>query len=88
MNRLLGEIRLLAYDEIPSGWMKCEGQSLDISKYPLLYMILGTKFGQNGKYQFSLPDLRGKAPPGLVYCIATEGRLPIVEAEEENEGII
>lgn len=76
MNQLLGEIRLIAYDDIPSGWMRCEGQSLDINQYPLLYMIMGTKFGQDGKYQFSLPDLQEKAPPGLVYCIAAEGEMP------------
>ncbi len=76
MNQLLGEIRLVAYDDVPAGWMRCEGQSLDINKYPLLYMIMGTKFGQAGEYQFSLPDLRATAPHGLIYCIATEGRLP------------
>lgn len=84
MNQLLGEIRLIAYDDLPVGWMKCEGQSLEINRYPLLYMIMGTKFGQEGKYQFSLPDLRGKAPPGLIYCIATEGHIP--EIPDEGEG--
>ena len=63
--------------------MKCEGQSLDINKYPLLYMIMGTKFGQDGEYQFSLPDLREEAPTGLVYCIATEGSLPPVQENGE-----
>jgi microcystin-dependent protein len=84
MNQLLGEIRLIAYDDIPDGWMKCEGQSLDINKYPLLYMIMGTKFGQDGEYQFSLPDLRGKAPPGLTYCIAVEGPIPGISNEGEG----
>jgi microcystin-dependent protein len=78
INQLLGEIRLIAYDDIPSGWLRCEGQSLDINKYPLLYMMMGTKFGQDGNYRFSLPDLRGKAPPGLIYCIATKGSLPAI----------
>ena len=84
MNQLLGEIRLLAYDDVPPGWMKCEGQSLDINRYPLLYMIMGTKFGQDGEYRFSLPDLREKSPPGLIYCIATEGRLPGIQGEGEE----
>jgi microcystin-dependent protein len=84
MNQFLGEIQLIAYDDIPAGWMKCEGQSLEINKYPLLYMILGTKFGQDGEYRFSLPDLRGKAPPGLIYCISVEGSLPAVQGEEDR----
>jgi microcystin-dependent protein len=84
MNQLLGEIRLIAYDDIPSGWMKCEGQSLDINKYPKLYMMIGTKFGQEGKFTFSLPDLQEKAPSGLAYCIATEGHIP--ELADEGGG--
>ncbi len=76
MNQLLGEIRLLAWDEIPAGWVECGGQSLNINEYPKLYMAIGTKFGQDGKYKFTLPDLREKAPEGLVYCIAAEGELP------------
>lgn len=85
MNRLLGEIRLIAYDDIPLGWLKCEGQSLDINKCPKLYMMIGTKFGQ-GQFQFTLPDLREKAPPGLVYCIAAEGHIPRVADEGERTG--
>jgi microcystin-dependent protein len=81
MSQLLGEIRLFAYDDIPVGWMKCEGQSLDINKYPKLYMMIGTKFGQEGEFKFTLPDLREKAPPGLVYCIAAEGKLPKIQGE-------
>jgi microcystin-dependent protein len=84
MSQILGEICLIAYDNIPAGWMKCEGQFLDIHQHPMLYMIIGTKFGQGGKYQFSLPDLREKAPPGLIYCIATEGSLPRIQKEEER----
>lgn len=84
MNQILGEIRLIAYDDIPVGWMKCEGQSLNINQYPMLYMMLGTKFGQEGEYQFSLPDLREKAPPGLVYCIAAEGHIPEVRDKGER----
>lgn len=87
MSRLLGEIRLISYDDIPVGWMKCEGQCLEINKYPKLYMMIGTKFGQNGKFTFVLPDLREKAPPGLTYCIATEGSLPAIQGDGESEGV-
>jgi microcystin-dependent protein len=44
-------------------------------------MMIGTKFGQDGKFTFALPDLREKAPAGLVYCIAVEGELPKIADE-------
>ncbi len=81
MSQLLGEVRLIAYDDIPVGWMKCEGQSLETNKYPKLYMMIGTKFGQESEFKFSLPDLREKAPPGLAYCIAAEGSIPELQGE-------
>ena len=84
MNQLVGEIRLIAYDDIPLGWLKCEGQSLEMNKYPKLYMMIGTKFGQEGKFEFTLPDLREKASPGLAYCIATEGHLPEIANEVDH----
>jgi microcystin-dependent protein len=82
MLQILGEIRLIAWDDVPAGWLKCEGQSLDINKYPKLYMMIGAKFGQDGKFKFTLPDLREKALPGMVYCIAAEGELPRFPGEE------
>jgi microcystin-dependent protein len=84
MQQILGEIRLLAWDDVPAGWLKCEGQSLDINRYPKLYMMIGVKFGQEGKFQFTLPDLREKAPSGMVYCIAAEGGLPGFLGEEKE----
>ncbi len=81
MNQLLGEIRLITYDDVPAGWLKCEGQSLEMNRYPKLYMVIGTKFGQDGKFRFSLPDLREKAPSGMAYCIAFEGSLPTAQNE-------
>ncbi|QOR36845.1 tail fiber protein [Clostridium sp. 'deep sea'] len=80
MNQLMGEIKLFAYDEVPEGWLKCEGQALHISKYPKLYMLIGTKFGKEGEHFFRLPNLLDKSSEGLIYCIATEGQLPNFKA--------
>ena len=82
MEQILGEIRLLAWDDIPAGWIKCEGQMLEMNKYPLLYMVLGSRFGQSGQFTFALPDLRANAPPGLTWCIAVEGRVPAMREDE------
>lgn len=76
MNQMLGEIKLFPYDDIPVGWLECNGQTLKINKHPKLYMLIGTKFGKEGDLEFSLPDLIEDSPVNLTYCIATEGELP------------
>ena len=76
MCALLGEVRLFPYGKIPVGWLACEGQTLYINEYPKLYMLIGTKFGGDGKKFFKLPDLQKKSPENMVYCIAVEGEFP------------
>ncbi len=78
MHRLLGEIRLFPYGKTPEGWLECAGQTLFIAGHGKLYMLLGTKFGGDGKQNFRLPDLRQQAPENLKYCIALEGEFPSV----------
>ena len=78
MNAYLGEVRLFPYGKIPGGWLFCEGQTLYIQEYPRLYMLLGTKFGGDGRHKFKLPDLRTKSPEKLMYCMAAEGEFPEV----------
>ncbi len=58
----LGEIRCFAFNYAPRGWMKCEGQILQIQQNTALYSILGSTYGGDGKTTFALPDLRGRAP--------------------------
>jgi microcystin-dependent protein len=58
----IGEIRLVAFDRVPSGWMSCQGQLLPIAQYQALFVILGTQYGGNGTTNFALPDLRGVVP--------------------------
>lgn len=56
----IGEIKLFPYDEIPFGWMICDGKELNIAKYMTLYSILGVQFGGDGTRTFAIPDLRGR----------------------------
>jgi len=42
MCALLGEVRLFPYGNIHAGWLACAGQTLYISEYPRLYMLIGT----------------------------------------------
>lgn len=58
----MGEIRMMASDRAPVGWVTCDGQALSPSNYPELFAKVGTAFGGDGTTSFQLPDLRGRAP--------------------------
>src|SRR3954462_4667371 len=58
----VGEIRMLAGNFAPAGWMFCEGQLLPISEFETLFQLIGTTYGGDGQSTFGLPDLRGRLP--------------------------
>lgn len=58
----LGEIRMLGCAYAPEGWLKCEGQTLPISEYDVLFNLIGITYGGDGQETFKLPDLRGRVP--------------------------
>lgn len=62
MDSYIGEIRMFAGSFAPNGWMFCEGQTLPISEYETLFMLIGTTYGGDGESTFMLPDLRGRVP--------------------------
>lgn len=67
----VGEIRLFPFYFAPKNWAFCDGQLLPLSQNTALFSLLGTYYGGNGKSNFALPDMRGRAPmafgqgPGL-----------------------
>ncbi len=60
----IGEVKLFAGDFEPRSWKFCHGQLLSISDNSALFAILGTIYGGDGRVNFALPDLRGRAPIG------------------------
>jgi len=58
----VAEIRMFGGNFAPTGWAFCDGQLLPISQNTALFSLLGTTYGGNGKSNFALPDLRGRAP--------------------------
>ncbi|MEA1974738.1 MAG: phage tail protein [Bacillota bacterium] len=80
MNQIIGEIKLFPFDDIPDGWLKCSGQSLHVSDYSKLYMLIGTKFGKGNDTEFNLPNLSKVTPKKMVYCIAIKGILPDIHS--------
>jgi microcystin-dependent protein len=67
----VAEIRIFPFNFAPTGWAWCDGQLLPISQNTALFSLLGTTYGGDGKSNFALPDLQGRAPmhpgqgPGL-----------------------
>lgn len=58
----VGEIGIVAFDFPPRGWTFCNGQTLSIAQNIVLFSLLGTTFGGDGRTTFRLPDLRGRSP--------------------------
>lgn len=67
----VAEIRIFPFTFAPQGWARCDGQLLPLSQNTALFSLLGTTYGGDGKSNFALPDLQGRAPmhpgqgPGL-----------------------
>jgi microcystin-dependent protein len=67
----VAEIRIFPFNFAPKGWAWCDGQLLPLSQNTALFSLLGTTYGGDGKSNFALPDLEGRAPmhpgqgPGL-----------------------
>jgi len=63
-NYYVGEIRIVAFSTVPTNWMECNGQTLQISSYTTLYNAIGTTFGGDGITTFALPNLNGRIAVG------------------------
>jgi microcystin-dependent protein len=67
----VAEIRIFPFNFAPRGWAWCNGQLLPLSQNTALFSLLGTPYGGDGKSNFALPALEGRAPmhpgqgPGL-----------------------
>ncbi|MEA3050977.1 MAG: hypothetical protein QOG84_2813 [Sphingomonadales bacterium] len=73
----IGMIAPYIGNEAPPGWLPADGRLLPITDYVYLFGLLGTCYGGDGKTDFALPDLRGRAPVGIPTAFGTSatGRL-------------
>jgi microcystin-dependent protein len=58
----LSEIRVMSFGFPPKGWATCDGQLLPINQNQALFSLLGTTYGGDGRVNFGLPNLQGRAP--------------------------
>lgn len=55
---LIGEIKVYSGDNVPIGWLICDGSAINRTTYSALFSVIGTKYGNgNGTTTFNLPDL-------------------------------
>jgi len=57
-DSFIGQVKITAANQIPSGWFPCDGRLLSMSQYDVLFSVLGNTYGGDGQTNFALPDLR------------------------------
>lgn len=58
----VGEIRMFSGTFAPDTWLPCDGRTVPITDYEVLFTLLGTTYGGDGVTTFAVPDLRGRVP--------------------------
>lgn len=67
-----GHVDWFADDNVPEGYLACDGSAVSRETYADLFAKIGTTFGTgNGSTTFNVPDLRGKFIRG--YLSGTSG---------------
>lgn len=64
MDPFIGEIRVFSFQQVPNGWLPCDGRTLNPQQNAALFALLGVQYGGNGTTTFNLPDFRGTAMIG------------------------
>ncbi|MDP9564981.1 UNVERIFIED_ORG: microcystin-dependent protein [Kosakonia oryzae] len=60
----IGTVCSFAMSFCPRGWLPANGQTVPINTNQALYSLLGVRFGGDGRTNFGLPDLQGRAVVG------------------------
>ena len=56
----VGQLALMPYGFVPSGWFECDGRVLNTQAQSQLFAVIGYTYGGSGT-AFNLPDFRGRA---------------------------
>lgn len=60
-----GQIAFVGFTYAPYNWAFCDGSLVNVNQNPVMFAILGTMYGGDGRTTFGLPNLQGKALAGL-----------------------
>ena len=63
----VGEIRIFPYiqGQTFDDFIACNGQLLSIQSYPVLFSLIGTTYGGDGKTNFAVPNLASRVAVGM-----------------------
>ena len=53
---------MMSFGFPPKGWAFCNGQLMTINQNQALFSLMGTTYGGDGRVNFGLPNLQGRAP--------------------------
>jgi microcystin-dependent protein len=60
---IVGDTKMSVIGNDHLGWMKCDGRTLNVNDYYLLWRVIGYAFGSNGTSNtFKLPNAAGRVP--------------------------
>lgn len=59
-NSQVGKVVAFAANNVPGGYLECDGSILNMADYPRLGEMLSTTYGGDGTTTFGIPDLRGE----------------------------
>lgn len=65
MDAFLSFIALWPLKWPPRNWAVCWGQIITVTENPMLFSLIGTRYGGDGQNTFFLPDYRGRVPVGV-----------------------
>jgi microcystin-dependent protein len=71
--------------KIPKGWLRCDGTEKQVTDFPLLYDIIGIRYGGTTGLSFSLPSLQGK---GLVDYHTSHQNIPGISMPNTFKNLI
>ena len=75
---MIGEIKVIAFDKRMKNHIECDGRAVHITDYPILFDLIGHKFGDNAPDRmFYLPNLPSIFPDVKV-MIEVDGVAPQV----------
>jgi hypothetical protein len=71
---IAGMIKLCPISFNSKYYITCDGRTLDVKNYELLFTLIGFTFGGDNQLLFKIPNM--KAPSGFKYVICVDGQYP------------
>ncbi len=59
---IVGDTKMSVINNDHLGWMRCDGRTLNVNDYYLLWRVIGYSFGSNDANTFYLPNAAGRVP--------------------------